>query len=113
MPLTSPPRAPPTFADLRERILFAEPLDAQQCGAEGVRRDDADANIGSIMGIGFPAWTGGTRQYIKNYVRPEDADLPSDAGDDYPTRGIPGFVARARELAAKYGERFQPMESLT
>ena len=78
-----------------------------------VLMDDADANIGSIMGIGFPAWTGGTRQFIKNYARPEDADLPDDAGDDYPTRGIPGFVARARELAAKYGDRFEPMESLT
>ena len=103
----------PTFADLRERILFAEALETQKCVDEGVLMDDADANIGSIMGIGFPAWTGGTRQYIKNYVRPADADLPATADDDYPTRGIPGFVARARELAAKYGQRFEPMESLT
>lgn len=108
-----PSEGAPTFADLRERILFAEALETQKCVDEGVLMDDADANIGSIMGIGFPAWTGGTRQFIKNYSRPEDADLPADAGDDYPTRGIPGFVARARELAAKYGERFEPTESLT
>ena len=108
-----PSEGAPTFADLRERILFAEALETQKCVDEGVLMDDADANIGSIMGIGFPAWTGGTRQYIKNSARPEDADLPADAGDDYPTRGIPGFVARARELAAKYGKRFEPMESLT
>ena len=28
----------------------------------------ADANIGSIFGIGFPAWTGGVLQYIDNYA---------------------------------------------
>ena len=27
----------------------------------------ADANIGSIMGIGFPGWTGGVLQYINGY----------------------------------------------
>jgi 3-hydroxyacyl-CoA dehydrogenase/enoyl-CoA hydratase/3-hydroxybutyryl-CoA epimerase len=55
----------------------------------------ADANIGSIMGIGFPGWTGGVLQYINGY-----AD------------GVAGFVARARELADKYGERFTPPASL-
>ncbi|HIW67295.1 MAG TPA: hypothetical protein H9878_04065, partial [Candidatus Dietzia merdigallinarum] len=62
----------------------------------------ADANIGSIIGIGFPAWTGGTRQYAKNYAEP-GAKVAS---------GYKGFVARAEELAAKYGERFAPTESL-
>jgi 3-hydroxyacyl-CoA dehydrogenase/enoyl-CoA hydratase/3-hydroxybutyryl-CoA epimerase len=55
----------------------------------------ADANIGSIMGIGFPGWTGGVLQYLNGY-----------AG------GLPGFVARARELAHRYGERFEPPASL-
>ncbi|MFF7394455.1 hypothetical protein ACFZAE_39285, partial [Streptomyces scabiei] len=51
----------------------------------------ADANIGSIFGIGFPGWTGGVLQYINGY-----------------DGGLPGFVARARELAGRYGERFEP-----
>jgi 3-hydroxyacyl-CoA dehydrogenase/enoyl-CoA hydratase/3-hydroxybutyryl-CoA epimerase len=55
----------------------------------------ADANIGSIMGIGFPGWTGGVLQYINGY-----------------DRGLQGFVDRARELAARYGERFEPPPSL-
>ena len=55
----------------------------------------ADANIGSIMGIGFPGWTGGVLQYINGYEG-----------------GLPGFVARCRELAARYGERFEPPASL-
>ena len=60
------------------------------------------AMIGSIIGIGFPAWTGGTRQYAKNYAGP----------GEHVASGYPGFVARAEELAAKYGERFAPTESL-
>ena len=54
-----------------------------------------DANIGSILGIGFPAWTGGVLQYIEGYPG-----------------GVAGFVRRADELAARYGERFAVPESL-
>ncbi|MGJ4098015.1 3-hydroxyacyl-CoA dehydrogenase NAD-binding domain-containing protein [Corynebacterium macclintockiae] len=111
------PADAPAFIDLVERPLFAEALETQKCIDEGVLTSDADANIGSIMGIGFPAWTGGTRQYIKNYDRPAAATLPEGKvadrdGGGYPTRGVAGFVARAEELAAKYGERFTPLESL-
>lgn len=107
----------PAFIDLIERMLFAEALETQKCVDEGVLTSDADANIGSILGIGFPAWTGGTRQYIKNYARPAAAVLPEGKvadrdGGDYPTTGVAGFVARAEELAAKYGERFAPLDSL-
>ncbi|ODQ94077.1 3-hydroxyacyl-CoA dehydrogenase [Dietzia alimentaria] len=98
---TSPDNAPP-LQDLIDRMIFAEVLETQKCVDEGVIVDDADANIGSIIGIGFPAWTGGTRQYAKNYSEP-GAKLAT---------GYKGFVARAEELAAKYGERFAPTESL-
>ncbi|WP_273352590.1 3-hydroxyacyl-CoA dehydrogenase NAD-binding domain-containing protein [Corynebacterium resistens] len=111
------PADAPAFIDLVERMLFAEAIETQKCLDEGVLTSDADANIGSIMGIGFPAWTGGTRQYIKNYARPASAVLPEGKtadrnGGDYPTTGVAGFVARAEELAAKYGERFEVPESL-
>ncbi|MEU0274332.1 3-hydroxyacyl-CoA dehydrogenase NAD-binding domain-containing protein [Streptomyces sp. NPDC006307] len=79
------------FEDMKERMLFSEALDSVRCLEEGVLTSVADANIGSIMGIGFPAWTGGVLQYINGYEG-----------------GLPGFVARARELAERYGERFQP-----
>ncbi|MFE4972464.1 3-hydroxyacyl-CoA dehydrogenase NAD-binding domain-containing protein [Kitasatospora sp. NPDC056651] len=79
------------FEDLKERMLFSEALDSVRCLEEGVLTSVADANVGSILGIGFPAWTGGVLQYINGY------------------RGGPaGFVARARELSAAYGERFAP-----
>ncbi|HCA85406.1 MAG TPA: 3-hydroxyacyl-CoA dehydrogenase [Streptomyces sp.] len=79
------------FEDLKERMLFVEAVDTVRCLEEGVLTSVADANIGSIMGIGFPAWTGGVLQYINGYEG-----------------GPAGFVARARELQAAYGDRFAP-----
>ncbi|MEV6332900.1 3-hydroxyacyl-CoA dehydrogenase NAD-binding domain-containing protein [Streptomyces sp. NPDC051909] len=79
------------FRDMQERMLFAEALDTVRLIEEGVLTSVADANIGSILGIGFPAWTGGVLQYINGYEG-----------------GVAGFVERARELAATYGERFTP-----
>lgn len=86
--------------DMIDRMLFAEALETQKCLDEGVLTSTADANIGSIMGIGFPPWTGGTAQFIVGYQGP--AGVGKDA-----------FVARAKELAGKYGDRFTPPASLT
>jgi 3-hydroxyacyl-CoA dehydrogenase / enoyl-CoA hydratase / 3-hydroxybutyryl-CoA epimerase len=97
-----PPSLP--LQDMIDRMLFAEALETQKCLDEGVLTSTADANIGSIMGIGFPPWTGGSAQYIVGYSGP--ARTGREAGKE-------AFVARARELAAKYGDRFLPPESLT
>lgn len=35
-----------------------------------------------------------------------------ECGRDHPFMSVPGFVARAGELAQRYGERFTPPESL-
>ncbi len=83
------------FEDMKERMLFAEALESVKCYDEGVLRSVPEANIGSIFGIGFPPWTGGVLQYINGYPG-----------------GPAGFVARARELAAAYGDRFTPPASL-
>ncbi|WP_369250694.1 3-hydroxyacyl-CoA dehydrogenase NAD-binding domain-containing protein [Streptomyces sp. R41] len=86
------------FKDMQERMLFSEALDTVRLLEEGVLTSVADANIGSIFGIGFPGWTGGVLQYINGY----------DGGGSGAGAGLPGFVARARELAERYGERFTP-----
>ena len=86
--------------DMVDRMLFAEALETQKCLDEGVLTSTADANIGSIMGIGFPPYTGGSAQFIVGY----QGALGT---------GKEAFVARARELAAKYGDRFLPPDSLT
>ena len=85
------------FEDMQERMLFSEALDTVRLVEEGVLTSVADANIGSILGIGFPGWTGGVLQYINGY----------DGGAGVGV-GLPGFVARARELAERYGDRFTP-----
>ncbi|WP_044379031.1 3-hydroxyacyl-CoA dehydrogenase NAD-binding domain-containing protein [Streptomyces noursei] len=87
------------FRDMQERMLFSEALDTVRCLEEGVLTSVADANIGSIFGIGFPGWTGGVLQYVNGYQGgPGREELV----------GLPGFVARARELQAAYGDRFAP-----
>ncbi|MFL9684644.1 3-hydroxyacyl-CoA dehydrogenase NAD-binding domain-containing protein [Streptomyces sp. KL110A] len=92
---TDPAKQPADLTELSERMLFAEALDAVRCLEEGVLASVADANVGSLLGIGFPPWTGGVLQYVNGYEG-----------------GLPGFVARARELADRHGERFLPPELL-
>nr|MDQ4006697.1 3-hydroxyacyl-CoA dehydrogenase NAD-binding domain-containing protein [Actinomycetota bacterium] len=79
------------FEDMQERFTFVMSLETVKCLEEGVLRSVPDANIGSIFGIGFPPLHGGVLQYINAY-----------------DGGPAGFVARARELTTRYGERFAP-----
>ncbi|MEV6301385.1 3-hydroxyacyl-CoA dehydrogenase NAD-binding domain-containing protein [Actinoplanes sp. NPDC051861] len=79
------------FEDLKERMLFIEAIETVKCLDEGVLLSVPEANIGSILGIGYPGWTGGVLQYVNQYEG-----------------GLPGFIARARELAERYGDRFNP-----
>jgi 3-hydroxyacyl-CoA dehydrogenase/enoyl-CoA hydratase/3-hydroxybutyryl-CoA epimerase len=77
--------------ELEERMLVIEAVESARCVEEGVLITAADANIGSIMGIGFPPWTGGVLQYVNGFPG-----------------GVAAFVARADEFTSKYGSRFEP-----
>jgi 3-hydroxyacyl-CoA dehydrogenase / enoyl-CoA hydratase / 3-hydroxybutyryl-CoA epimerase len=79
--------------DIKDRLLYAQAIETCRCLAEGIVESTRDANIGSIMGWGFPGYTGGTAQFV-NHV------------------GITEFIARADQLAAQYGERFSPPQWL-
>jgi 3-hydroxyacyl-CoA dehydrogenase / enoyl-CoA hydratase / 3-hydroxybutyryl-CoA epimerase len=79
------------FEEVKERMLFIEAVESVRCLEEGVLTTVADANIGSILGIGFPAWTGGVLQYVNGYPG-----------------GVGAFAARAEVLAKQYGDRFEP-----
>ena len=62
---TSPrPASTPTSRTLKQRLLYRQSIETARCLAEGVLTSVAEANIGSIFGIGFPAWTGGAMQFI-------------------------------------------------
>jgi 3-hydroxyacyl-CoA dehydrogenase/enoyl-CoA hydratase/3-hydroxybutyryl-CoA epimerase len=84
---------PACLQDIQDRLLYIQAIETLRCREEGVVTTTRDANIGSIMGIGYPAWTGGTLQFV-NYI------------------GSAAFVARADQLAERYGERFTVPSSL-
>jgi 3-hydroxyacyl-CoA dehydrogenase/enoyl-CoA hydratase/3-hydroxybutyryl-CoA epimerase len=75
--------------DLKDRLLFRQVIEALKCLESGVLRSVDDGNVGSILGIGAPVWTGGFIQFVNTY-------------------GAGRFVERCSELAQKYGERFRP-----
>ncbi|WP_239460116.1 3-hydroxyacyl-CoA dehydrogenase NAD-binding domain-containing protein [Nocardioides daejeonensis] len=85
----------PPLPDLVDRLLFAEVLEAWAAHVAGVIEAPSDANVGSLLGIGFPAWTGGVLRFLDQY-----------------DGGRAGFVARAEQLAARYGDRFLPPATL-
>jgi 3-hydroxyacyl-CoA dehydrogenase / enoyl-CoA hydratase / 3-hydroxybutyryl-CoA epimerase len=73
--------------DVKDRLLYRQAIETARCLSEGVLTTVHDANIGSIFGIGFPAYTGGAMQFIYGM-------------------GVEAFVKRSAELAAKYGAGF-------
>ncbi len=79
--------------DIKDRLMFIMALETARCHEEGVLRSVGDANIGSIFGLGYPTWSGGTLQFINAY-------------------GVDKFVVRAQALASNYGDRFAPTAEL-
>jgi 3-hydroxyacyl-CoA dehydrogenase/enoyl-CoA hydratase/3-hydroxybutyryl-CoA epimerase len=79
----------PEPRELVDRLMFAQANEAARCIEEGVLRSVADGNIGSIFGWGFAPFHGGALQFIN-------------------AMGAAAFVQRSRELAAKFGPRFEP-----
>jgi len=85
-----PPTAEqPAQAELIDRLMFAQANEAARCYEERVVRSVADANVGSIFGWGFAPFHGGALQFIN-------------------ALGAKRFVERSRELARRYGARFEP-----
>jgi 3-hydroxyacyl-CoA dehydrogenase / enoyl-CoA hydratase / 3-hydroxybutyryl-CoA epimerase len=79
--------------DLEDRFLYTVALEAARCLAEGVVTDPREADVGSILGFGYAPYSGGALSFIDGV-------------------GLKAFVGRARELAAKYGRRFEPSDKL-
>ena len=79
--------------EIARRLLFAMVIDSYKCLDSGILKEPKDADIGSILGLGFPIYTGGVMSYI-DYI------------------GASQFKKYAASLTEKYGERFQLPESL-
>ncbi len=73
--------------ELKDRLLYRQAIETARCLHEGVLTSVHDANIGSIFGIGFPAWTGGALQFAYSM-------------------GVEAFAARAYALARMHGAGF-------
>ncbi len=78
--------------DAVDRILYRQAVETLRCLDEGVLNTEVEANLGGIFAIGFPAHTGGAIQFIRGV-------------------GVDAFIARAKELAERYGDRFAIAES--
>ena len=72
---------------MRRRLLHRQALEAVRCLAEGVLEDPRHADVGAILGWGYPRWTGGPVSYIEQI-------------------GIRRFVEECDALAERFGERF-------
>jgi len=79
---------------VKDRLLFVQSLEALRAYEEGVVTSSRDANIGSIMGLGFPAWTGGVLQFVDHY-------------------GVDNFKQCAEQLCEKFGPQFTPSAVLS
>lgn len=79
----------PAPHDLKQRILYVQAIEAARAMAEGVLLAPADGDVGAILGVGFPAYTGGPFCFIDGI-------------------GLPAFVAEAERLAALFGEHLRP-----
>ena len=67
--------------------MFRQVLESLKCLESGVLRSVNDGNVGSILGIGAPVWTGAS----------SSLSTPTEAAR---------FVDRCQQLAERYGERF-------
>jgi 3-hydroxyacyl-CoA dehydrogenase/enoyl-CoA hydratase/3-hydroxybutyryl-CoA epimerase len=73
--------------ELKQRLLYRQAIETARCLEENVLTTVHEANIGSIFGIGFPAWTGGAIQFVAS-------------------EGLENFLRNADTLAQQHGARF-------
>jgi 3-hydroxyacyl-CoA dehydrogenase/enoyl-CoA hydratase/3-hydroxybutyryl-CoA epimerase len=84
-----PARRQPPVDEIRDRLLYIQALETARCLEEGVITHPADADLGAVLGWGFPAWTGGTLSFIE-------------------TVGLQSFIAACERMADIHGPRFRP-----
>ena len=81
------------IAELKQRLLVIQSVEAARTIAEGVVTDPREADVGSVLGFGFAPFTGGAISYIDGM-------------------GAAAFVALCDRLTEKCGARFAPPQLL-
>jgi 3-hydroxyacyl-CoA dehydrogenase/enoyl-CoA hydratase/3-hydroxybutyryl-CoA epimerase len=87
-----PLREQPTLDEVKKRLMYIQSIEASRCLEENIV-NCRDADVGSILGWGFPAALGGVVSQVD-------------------TIGIVHFVAECDRLAQLYGARFMPPRTL-
>ncbi|MBI4989394.1 MAG: enoyl-CoA hydratase/isomerase family protein [Rhodocyclales bacterium] len=83
----------PSLDAVVERLILIQSIETVRCLEEGVLTSPADADVGAILGWGYPPFRGGPIGQIH-------------------TMGLPNFIAACDRLAEQCGERFRPTEGL-
>ena len=76
-----------------KRILHRQAIEAFKCLEEGVLKSVVDGDLGSVLGWGFPIFTGGALSYI-DFV------------------GMQQFVAECDDFTSRFGARFAVPDAL-
>lgn len=89
-----PPLEPqPDVEELKVRLLYIQALEAARCFEEQVITEPSEGDVGAVLGIGYPSYTGGVFSLMD-------------------TVGIEHFVATCERFAHLYGKRWQPSDWL-
>ncbi|MFO1425609.1 MAG: 3-hydroxyacyl-CoA dehydrogenase NAD-binding domain-containing protein [Steroidobacteraceae bacterium] len=83
----------PSLEEAKQRLLYVQAMETVRCLDEGVLTHPTDGDLGSILGWGYPTWTGGTLSFIE-------------------TVGVARFVKECDQLARLHGDRFRPTPKL-
>ena len=83
----------PGLAEVQERLMYGQGVEAMRCFAEGIVTRAQDADVASILGWGFPPFTGGVASWVRRI-------------------GEARFAANASTLATRHGPRFAPPEPM-
>ncbi|MCO4793218.1 MAG: enoyl-CoA hydratase/isomerase family protein [Bacteriovoracaceae bacterium] len=79
----------PSLEEVKDRLLYIQSIETLRCLEENILTTSRDADVGSIMGWGFPAWAGGSIGFVE-------------------LTGVKNFKERCLELEKLYGKRFSP-----
>jgi 3-hydroxyacyl-CoA dehydrogenase / enoyl-CoA hydratase / 3-hydroxybutyryl-CoA epimerase len=88
-----PADAQPDVEEVKRRLLYVQSVETARCLEEKVLLDPRDADVGAILGWGFPPFLGGTASQMHSI-------------------GLDRFIADCDRLAQRHGERFAPPKLL-
>jgi len=85
----APLAAQPPVDEVKRRLLYVQSVETARCLEEKVVVDPRDADVGAILGWGFPPFLGGTVSQMHSI-------------------GLDRFIAECDRLAQRHGDRFAP-----